>query len=227
MARRLSSPRSWPSYRAPGHLSARIRWSRSGAPGALSPRRPGPIPPVLHRPHHQLPDRRRDPPVPRPRRRAPHRNRLPGRTSYLHADLNDPAALLQDARNLLDFGHLGAPARDGDQAARTLLAQIAAGLPPGSYLALADRTSSDPLHNLAARAYNHSGAAPTTCAAPPSSPSSWSAWHPSRPRHRPHPHLAAGPQPLPAHPRPSLGRIARTSHSLMQGQPGSHGRAGR
>ena len=96
----------------------------------------------------------------------------PGRTSHLAADLNAPAALLDGASGLLDFrqpigvlainvlGHLGDPARDGDHATRALVARLAAGLPPGSYLAIADRTSTDPLHNLAARAYNHSGAAP-------------------------------------------------------------------
>lgn len=96
----------------------------------------------------------------------------PGRTSHLPADLSDPAALLDGARGLLDFrqpvavlainvlGHLGDPAHDNDHATRALVAQLAGGLPPGSYLAIADRTSTDPLHNLAAHAYNHSGATP-------------------------------------------------------------------
>jgi SAM-dependent methyltransferase len=94
----------------------------------------------------------------------------PGTTSHLHADLNHPAALLTAARRMLDFtepiavlamnvfGHLGDPAHDDDQAAHTIVAQLVAGLPPGSYLAIDDRTSNDPLHNLATRAYNASGA---------------------------------------------------------------------
>lgn len=116
----------------------------------------------------------------------------PGRTSHLPADLSDPAALLDGARGLLDFrqpvavlainvlGHLGDPAHDNDHATRALVAQLAGGLPPGSYLAIADRTSTDPCTTWPPTPTTTAAPLPTICATPPSSPGSWTAFPSSR-----------------------------------------------
>jgi hypothetical protein len=126
------------------------------------------------------------------------------------------------AMNVL--GHAGDPAHVGDHAARAVVAQLAAGLPPGSFLALADRTSSDPLHNLAARAYNHSGATPPYHLRRPAQltrlldglplvPPGIVPIHTWRP----------GPNPFPPIPVPAWGGIARIPH-VPGPRTGSHDR---
>jgi S-adenosyl methyltransferase len=95
-----------------------------------------------------------------------------GGTDYIDADLNDPDALLRVARRKLDFSrpvaillmgvlaHIGNPAEDNDRATRSIVNELKAALPSGSYLAIYDSADVDPLLNEALRDYNESGAAP-------------------------------------------------------------------
>jgi hypothetical protein len=89
----------------------------------------------------------------------------PASTGHLHADLNDPAALLDMARASLDFtcpvavllmqvlGHIGDP-RDGDHAALAAVSQIKDALPSGSYLTISEITDTEPALNAALSAYH-------------------------------------------------------------------------
>jgi hypothetical protein len=71
-----------------------------------------------------------------------------GATDYLHADLHQPAAIIDAARRTLDFGKPVAMTliaimhhvEDYDEA-RSIVDFLVAALPPGSYLALAHSTS--------------------------------------------------------------------------------------
>jgi len=95
-----------------------------------------------------------------------------GGTDYIDADLNDPAALLRVAREKLDFGrpvaillmgvlaHIGNPAEDGDRVAQSIVGELKAALPAGSYLAIYDSADVNPQLNAALAGYNESGAAP-------------------------------------------------------------------
>jgi hypothetical protein len=95
-----------------------------------------------------------------------------GGTDYIDADLNDPDALLRVARRKLDFrrpvaillmgvlAHIGNPAEDNDRATRSIVNELKAALPAGSYLAIYDSANVDRLLNEALRDYNESGAAP-------------------------------------------------------------------
>jgi S-adenosyl methyltransferase len=95
-----------------------------------------------------------------------------GGTDYIDADLNDPDALLRIARERLDFSrpvavmlmgvlaHIGHPEQDNDGAALSILGELKAALPAGSYLAIYDSADVDPQLNEALRGYNESGAAP-------------------------------------------------------------------
>ncbi|AXG77668.1 SAM-dependent methyltransferase [Streptomyces paludis] len=90
-----------------------------------------------------------------------------GRTDYLDADLYDPAAILKAAAGTLDLsqpvalmilntlGHVA----DYEQA-RSLVSQLMAGLPTGSYLVISDSTSTSAGMIAASDAYNASGAVP-------------------------------------------------------------------
>lgn len=95
----------------------------------------------------------------------------PGSTDHIHADLNDPGALLDMARAALDFtrpvavlllqvlGHIGDP-RDGDRTALALIGQIKDALPRGGYLAISEIADTDPALNAAMRYYRQTGAHP-------------------------------------------------------------------
>ena len=95
----------------------------------------------------------------------------PGSAAHIHADLNDPGALLDRARAALDFtrpvavllmqvlGHLGDP-RDGDHPALAVVGQVKDALPSGSYLAISEITDTDPALNAALHPYRQSGADP-------------------------------------------------------------------
>ena len=95
----------------------------------------------------------------------------PGSTDHIHADLNDPGALLDMARAALDFtrpvavllmqvlGHIGDP-RDGDHTALAVAGQIKDALPRGSYLAISEITDTDPALNAALSGYRQTGADP-------------------------------------------------------------------
>ena len=95
----------------------------------------------------------------------------PASTGHIHADLNDPGALLGMAREALDFtrpvavllmqvlGHIGDP-RDGDHTALAVAGQITDALPRGGYLAISEITDTEPALNAALRDYRQTGADP-------------------------------------------------------------------
>lgn len=95
-----------------------------------------------------------------------------GTTDYIDADLNEPADIIRIAREKLDFsrpvaimlmgilGHIGDPAENDDQFARSVVDQLKQALPTGGYLALYEATNTVPAHNEAIRLYNESGAVP-------------------------------------------------------------------
>ncbi|WP_184583875.1 SAM-dependent methyltransferase [Lipingzhangella halophila] len=71
-----------------------------------------------------------------------------GATDYLHADLNDPEAILSAAAATLDFDRpvavtmLGVlPFVGDDAAAKSIIDRLMGGLPPGSHLAIVHSTS--------------------------------------------------------------------------------------
>jgi SAM-dependent methyltransferase len=90
-----------------------------------------------------------------------------GVTDYLDADLRDPRALLARAARTLDLdrpvavlligvlGHLESYAR-----ARSILAELLAGLAPGSYLVLCDGTDTSDAYLAAIERYRDSGGVP-------------------------------------------------------------------
>jgi hypothetical protein len=97
-----------------------------------------------------------------------------GACDYIDADVRDPEAILREAARTLDFsrptalmlmGILGLVA-DYDQA-RSIVSQLMAALPPGSYLAVYDGADTDPAYVEAIRRYNEgSGAIPYTPRSP-------------------------------------------------------------
>jgi S-adenosyl methyltransferase len=96
----------------------------------------------------------------------------PGTTDYISGDLNDPASILEAARQKLDFsrpvaimlmgvlGNVGNPAQDDDHFAWSVVRELTAALPSGGYLALHDTADIDPAHNAALEYYNQTGAVP-------------------------------------------------------------------
>jgi hypothetical protein len=96
----------------------------------------------------------------------------PSTTDYISADLNDPARILEIARQKLDFsrpvaimlmdilGHIGNPAEDDDDFARTVVQILKDALPPGGHLALCEADDTDPAQNIALDYYNQTGAIP-------------------------------------------------------------------
>jgi SAM-dependent methyltransferase len=96
----------------------------------------------------------------------------PSTTDYISADLNDPGNILEIARHKLDFsrpvaimlmdilGHIGNPAEDHDDFARTVVQALKDALPPGGYLALCEAVDTDPAQNTALDYYNQTGAIP-------------------------------------------------------------------
>jgi hypothetical protein len=89
-----------------------------------------------------------------------------GVTSYIEADLRDPAQILRGAGKTLDFGQpvalmmLGILGQipDSDEPA-SILTSLLDSLPSGSYLALSDGTDTSPPANHAIAVYNNSGSA--------------------------------------------------------------------
>jgi hypothetical protein len=91
-----------------------------------------------------------------------------GDTDYIIADLNDPAAILKVAETKLDFarpialmlmgilGHVPV-SDDHDSRARSIVGQLTAALPAGSYLAIYDGTDTDLAYVEAIRLYNEGG----------------------------------------------------------------------
>jgi hypothetical protein len=94
-----------------------------------------------------------------------------GGTDYIDADLQDPGNIVDIARTKLDFnapialmlmGVLGLiPMTDEDDSlARSIVDQLKAALPSGSYLAVYDGTNTDPAYVEATRLYNEGGSIP-------------------------------------------------------------------
>jgi hypothetical protein len=95
----------------------------------------------------------------------------PGSIGCVHADLNDPVALVERASQFLDFarpvaillmstlGHIGDPDKRDDEDAWLVTEQLKATLAPGGYLAIGDLVSA-PALNDAMEAYRATGAAP-------------------------------------------------------------------
>lgn len=96
----------------------------------------------------------------------------PGTTDYISGDLNDPATILETARQRLDFsrpvaimlmsilGHIGNPGEDDDHYAQAIVQTLKDALPPGGYLAINDAVDTDPAQNAALDYYNQTGAIP-------------------------------------------------------------------
>jgi hypothetical protein len=89
-----------------------------------------------------------------------------GACEYLDADIRNPAAILDAARDLLDFGQpvalmlMGIMGHFTDDEAYPIVSQLLAGLPSGSYFALYDGASTNAAFNEAQQGYNDSGAVP-------------------------------------------------------------------
>ena len=95
-----------------------------------------------------------------------------GSTDYIDADLRHPRALLDVAREKLDFSrpvaimlmgilaHIGNPAEDDDRAVQVIMDELKAALPSGGYLAIYDSSDQDPDLSDALAKYNESGADP-------------------------------------------------------------------
>jgi hypothetical protein len=145
----------------------------------------------------------------------------PNSTDYISADLNEPASILEVARQKVDFsrpvaimlmgilGHIGNPGEDDDRFAQSVVQALKDALPAGGYLALNDAIDTDPAQNAALDYYNQTGAVPYHVRR---------ADHIARffdgldlvepglvPVHEWHP----DPSPFPATPVPSLGGVAR------------------
>ena len=102
----------------------------------------------------------------------------PETTGYIEADLNNPAGILEIARDMLDFtrpmaimlmgvlGHVGDPDSNDDEHARSIVGQLKQALPPGGYLAIYEAANTSPAYNEAIRIYNETGAEPYHLRAP-------------------------------------------------------------
>jgi hypothetical protein len=96
----------------------------------------------------------------------------PNTVDYIDADLNQPTGILHIAREKLDFGepvaimlmgimgHIGNPAENDDEFARSIIGQLKDALPVGGYLAIREASNAVAAHNAAIRDYNWTGAAP-------------------------------------------------------------------
>ena len=89
-----------------------------------------------------------------------------GACEYLDADIRNPAAILDAAADLLDFGQpvalmlMGIMGHFTDDEAYPIVSQLVAGLPSGSYFALYDGANTNEAFNQAQQGYNDSGAVP-------------------------------------------------------------------
>lgn len=96
-----------------------------------------------------------------------------GVTTYIDTDIHNPEQIISDARNLLNltqptaviiFDILGHVA-DLDEA-RSIVAQLMAAVPSGSYLAIQDSTNTSEGARIAAKKYAETGAVPYIMRAP-------------------------------------------------------------
>ncbi len=90
-----------------------------------------------------------------------------GACDYIDADMRDPDAILAKAGQTLDFGRPIAVIMLGvlghisdDEQALFIVRRVLAGLPPGSYLTLADSINIGEQHIEAGRQYSRTGAVP-------------------------------------------------------------------
>ncbi|WP_047870186.1 SAM-dependent methyltransferase [Nocardiopsis sp. RV163] len=91
-----------------------------------------------------------------------------GRTQYLHADLFEPEAILEQASELLDLGQpvslmlMGILGHVQEyEEAVSIVRRLLAGLPPGSYLTVSEGSNVHSRENVTAQdGYNGSGAVP-------------------------------------------------------------------
>jgi hypothetical protein len=89
-----------------------------------------------------------------------------GVCEYLDADIRDPDAILNTARDLLDFAQpvalmlMGIMGHFTDEEAYPIVRRLVDGLPPGSYFALYDGANVNEAFNEAQQGYNESGAVP-------------------------------------------------------------------
>jgi hypothetical protein len=95
-----------------------------------------------------------------------------GGTDYIEADIYDPGTLLSIARTKLDFaqpvaimlmgvmGHIGNPAENDDEVARSIIGRFKDALPSGGYFVMYEGVDTDPAQREALRQYNESGAIP-------------------------------------------------------------------
>jgi hypothetical protein len=96
----------------------------------------------------------------------------PGTTDYIDGDLNNPQEIIRVARDKLDFsqpvavmlmavlGHIGNPAANDDEHARSIVDQLKEALPAGSYLAIGESADTQAENNEAIKTYNETGADP-------------------------------------------------------------------
>lgn len=90
-----------------------------------------------------------------------------GIAEYVNADVHDPRTILAEAAKTLDFTKPIAVIMNGimghvtdDDEARSIVAQLVDGLPPGSYLTLSDGSDTSEEGVESMRFYNQSGAIP-------------------------------------------------------------------
>ncbi len=90
-----------------------------------------------------------------------------GACAYVHADMREPRTILTASAGTLDLDQptavllIGVLGHVSDYAeARSIVSGLLEGLPPGSYLALADSISSGPAHREAGQQYAQTGAVP-------------------------------------------------------------------
>jgi O-methyltransferase involved in polyketide biosynthesis len=95
-----------------------------------------------------------------------------GRCEYVDADLREPGKILHAASKVLDFRQpvalllMGIMGHIGDEHAHLIVAELVAGLPPGSYLGLYDGANVSEAFNAAQDGYNQTGAAPYSLRSP-------------------------------------------------------------
>jgi len=144
----------------------------------------------------------------------------PGTTDYISGDLNNPAGILEIARQKLDFsrpvaimlmgvlGNVGNPAENDDHFAWSAVRELTGALPSGGYLALHDTVDTDPAHNAALEYYNKTGAIPYHARRPARSPGGSTDSNSSTPASCRYTNGAQTPAPSPDS-GPSIGGVAR------------------
>jgi hypothetical protein len=145
----------------------------------------------------------------------------PGTTDYISGDLNNPADILEIARQKLDFsrpiaimlmgvlGNLGNPAENDDHFAWSVVRELTDALPSGGYLALHDTVDTDPAHNAALEYYNNTGAVPYRARRPHQITRLFDGLELVDPGAVPIHEWRPDPSPFPQTPVPSIGGAAR------------------